>query len=68
MTATTPEKNPNLTSDKPDQARLETLRLTAALTPEEEPTPRERKAIKEARREISEGAAKTLIELLRELG
>jgi len=54
--------------DKLDQVRLEILRLRAALTPEEEPIPEERKTIEEARKEISEGASTTLTELLRELG
>jgi len=68
MTVTMPEKDVNLIVDKLDQVRLEILRLRAALTPEEEPTPQEKEAIEEARREISEGAATTLTELLKDLG
>ncbi len=68
MTVTVPEKDVSLIIDKLDQVRLEILRLRAALIPEEEPTPEERKAIEEARREIREGAATALAEFLRELG
>ncbi len=68
MTVTMPEKDVNLIMDKLDQVRLEILRLRAALTPEEEPTPDERKAIEEARKEIKEGATTTLTEPLKELG
>ena len=68
MTVTMPEKDVSLIVDKLDQVRLEILRLRAVLIPEEEPTPDERKAVEEARREIREGASKTLAELLKELG
>ena len=68
MTATMPEKDIGLIVDKLDQVRLEILRLRAALIPEEEPTPEEKKAMEEARKEIREGATKALAELLRDLG
>jgi len=60
MTITMPEKDISLIVDKLDQVRLEILRLRAALIPEEEPTPDERKALEEAQREIREGAAAAL--------
>ena len=68
MTVAIPEKDVSLIVDKLDQVRLEILRLRATLIPEEEPTPDERKAMEEARKETGEGATATLTELLRELG
>ena len=62
-----PEKDISLIVDKLDQVRLEILRLRAALIPEEEPTPDERKTMEEARREIREEATTALVELLGEL-
>ena len=68
MTVAIPEKDVSLIVDKLDQVRLEILRLRAALIPEEEPTPDERKAMEEARKETGEGATTALTELLRDLG
>ena len=68
MSITMPEKDISLIINKLDQVRLEILRLRAALTPEEELTQEEKKALEEARKEVAEGVSLTLEELLRELG
>jgi len=57
-----------LVLDKLDTIRLELLRLRAMLLPEEEASEEEKKELKKARKEITEGSGINLEALIKELG
>jgi len=56
-----------LVLNKLDTVRLELLRLRAMLLPEEEATQEEKKELKKARKEITEGSGINLEALIKEL-
>ena len=53
---------------KPDDVKIELLRLRADLLPEERPTASEKRQIHQGRREIERGRFVTLAQLRKELG
>jgi hypothetical protein len=58
---------PKLVLEKLDTVKLDLLRLRAMLLPKEEATEQEKKEIKKAKREISQGSKTDLQEFVKEL-
>ncbi len=61
MSAALSERQVKQILERLDAIRLELIRLRAALLPEEEPSEEELREIKEAEREIEEGARLTAV-------
>jgi hypothetical protein len=67
VSVTVTKKQLRLVLDKLDTVRLELLRFSATLLPEEEASEEEKKELEKARKDIVEGSCINLEDLIKEL-